>query len=135
MAFFYNSLPFELFLINSLNDHFENLYKLQLITLIIVEFILLDCSVDSILIIQSKKLISNITEMFCIIFDKFVLKHLSKLLVSSNRVLIEKIKYISRSFSAFLKRLKKNDVSDNIITIEKSIILFTSSVKEFSKYP
>jgi hypothetical protein len=134
MAFFYNNLPFELFLNNALNDHFANIYKLELITMIIVKFILIEFSVDSIPIIQTKNLISNITEMLCIIFDKFVLKNISKLVISSNRILIEKIKYISRSNIAFLKRLKKTEVSDSIIIVQKSIDIFVSSIKTFSKY-
>jgi len=110
MAFFYNNLPFELFFNNTLNIHFGNLYKLELVTLIIVKFMLLENTVDSILMIQMKKMITNVTEMLCMIYDKFILKNISKLLISTNRMLVEKIKYISRSNMAFLKRLKKTEV-------------------------
>lgn len=134
MSFLYNDLPYELFINNSLNKHFTDLNKLQLIVLIIIRFILLEHNIDSILTIQIKRLISNITEMLCLIYDKFVLKNISKMLVCNNRNLIENVQIIARSNNFLIKNLKTTQVTETTSFLHKSIDLIISNIKAFTKY-
>ena len=132
-AFILNSTNYDLFHNNLLNKQMIYLYKLVLISILIMKFLIFEYNFDAILRMQMKKIFSSLSENICLIFDKFIFQNMTKSFNNSYKNLIEKIQIIARSNNGLTKSSKKNKVTETILLIQKSVENSISSLKLFSR--
>jgi hypothetical protein len=81
---------------------------------------------------QLKKIVANLSENFCVVFDKFVFQNLSKSFNASFKSLVEKIQIIGRSNNGLKKTSKKNKITETILYLQKSVETIVGNIKLFS---
>ncbi len=135
LEFFQNSRTIELFSISNVNRIYIKSLKISLILIIIIKYILLEFpNYDSTLKTQMKKIISNLVEVFSILYDYFLFENLQIDTSQKRTTFIEKIKKVMKSLSIqFLKQSNTKNNHEILFQVSKHIDNLVSLMKNLIK--
>ncbi len=106
-----------------------------MILVVIIKYILLEFpNYDSTLKTQMKKIISNLVEVFSILYDNFLFENLQIETSQKKTTFIEKIKKVMKSLSIqFLKQSKTKNNHEILFQVSKHIDNLVNSIKNLIK--